>query len=189
MQIILLEKIANVGNLGDVVKVKDGFARNLPDPARQGEARHAGEPQGCSRRSAPSSKRRAADKLAAAQALAAKLEGATIAGHAEGRRRRPPVRLGHQRRHRRSAARRRASDVEKCDGEDAVRTAEAGRRSSASAVSLHTDVTAHITVHVVGETVRQLSACPCADSAHAMNRRAAQPALSFSSRFARAAPR
>ena len=32
MQIILLEKIANVGNLGDVVKVKDGFARNYLIP-------------------------------------------------------------------------------------------------------------------------------------------------------------
>ena len=32
MQIILLEKVANVGNLGDVVKVKDGFARNFLIP-------------------------------------------------------------------------------------------------------------------------------------------------------------
>src|SRR6478735_1334052 len=32
MQIILLEKITNVGNLGDVVKVKDGFARNFLIP-------------------------------------------------------------------------------------------------------------------------------------------------------------
>ena len=28
MQVILLERVANLGNLGDVVKVKDGFARN-----------------------------------------------------------------------------------------------------------------------------------------------------------------
>jgi large subunit ribosomal protein L9 len=32
MQIILLEKVANLGNLGDVVKVKDGFARNYLIP-------------------------------------------------------------------------------------------------------------------------------------------------------------
>jgi len=32
MQIILLEKVANVGNLGDMVKVKDGFARNFLIP-------------------------------------------------------------------------------------------------------------------------------------------------------------
>ncbi len=39
MQIILLEKIANVGNLGDVVKVKNGFARNYLIP--QGKAKRA----------------------------------------------------------------------------------------------------------------------------------------------------
>ena len=39
MQIILLEKVANVGNLGDVVKVKDGFARNFLIP--QGKAKRA----------------------------------------------------------------------------------------------------------------------------------------------------
>ena len=39
MQIILLEKIANVGNLGDVVKVKDGYARNFLIP--QGKAKRA----------------------------------------------------------------------------------------------------------------------------------------------------
>ena len=35
MQVILLEKVANLGNLGDVVKVKDGFARNFLIPTRQ----------------------------------------------------------------------------------------------------------------------------------------------------------
>ena len=35
MQIILLEKVANLGNLGDVVKVKDGYARNFLIPSRQ----------------------------------------------------------------------------------------------------------------------------------------------------------
>ena len=39
MQIILLEKIANVGNLGDVVKVKDGYARNFLIP--HGKAKRA----------------------------------------------------------------------------------------------------------------------------------------------------
>jgi large subunit ribosomal protein L9 len=37
MQIILLEKVVNVGNLGDIVKVKDGFARNFLIP--QGKAK------------------------------------------------------------------------------------------------------------------------------------------------------
>ena len=39
MQIILLEKIINLGQLGDVVKVKDGFARNYLIP--QGKAKRA----------------------------------------------------------------------------------------------------------------------------------------------------
>ena len=34
MQIILLEKVANLGNLGDVVRVKDGFARNFLIPQK-----------------------------------------------------------------------------------------------------------------------------------------------------------
>lgn len=39
MQIILLEKVVNLGNLGDVVKVKDGYARNFLLP--QGKALRA----------------------------------------------------------------------------------------------------------------------------------------------------
>jgi len=34
MQVILLEKVANLGNLGDVVKVRDGYARNFLIPSR-----------------------------------------------------------------------------------------------------------------------------------------------------------
>lgn len=41
MQIILLEKVGNLGNLGDVVKVKDGFGRNFLIP--QGKAKRATE--------------------------------------------------------------------------------------------------------------------------------------------------
>jgi large subunit ribosomal protein L9 len=41
MQVILLEKVANLGNLGDVVKVKDGFARNFLIPTHR--ARRATE--------------------------------------------------------------------------------------------------------------------------------------------------
>jgi large subunit ribosomal protein L9 len=41
MQVILLEKIANLGNLGDVVKVKDGYGRNFLIP--QGKAKRATE--------------------------------------------------------------------------------------------------------------------------------------------------
>src|SRR3954463_6615766 len=39
MQVILMEKVVNLGGLGDVVKVKDGFARNFLIP--QGKAKRA----------------------------------------------------------------------------------------------------------------------------------------------------
>ena len=39
MQIILLDKVVNLGNLGDIVKVKDGYARNFLIPS--GRARRA----------------------------------------------------------------------------------------------------------------------------------------------------
>jgi large subunit ribosomal protein L9 len=41
MQVILLEKVANLGALGDIVKVKDGFGRNFLIP--QGKAKRATE--------------------------------------------------------------------------------------------------------------------------------------------------
>ena len=41
MQLILLEKVANLGTLGDIVKVKDGFGRNFLIP--QGKAKRATE--------------------------------------------------------------------------------------------------------------------------------------------------
>src|SRR5690349_24056053 len=41
MQVILMEKVVNLGSLGDVVKVKDGFARNFLIP--QGKAKRATE--------------------------------------------------------------------------------------------------------------------------------------------------
>ena len=42
MQVILMERIANLGGLGDVVKVRNGFARNFLIP--QGKARRAAAP-------------------------------------------------------------------------------------------------------------------------------------------------
>jgi large subunit ribosomal protein L9 len=41
MQVILMEKVGKLGNLGDVVKVKDGYARNFLIP--QGKAKRATE--------------------------------------------------------------------------------------------------------------------------------------------------
>jgi len=74
MQIILMEKISNLGKLGDVVNVKSGFARNYLIP--QGKAKRATE-----QAIAEFESKRAelenihAVSLAAAQAVAAKLDG------------------------------------------------------------------------------------------------------------------
>ena len=77
MQIILLEKIANVGDLGDVVKVKQGYARNFLIP--QGKAKRA-TPENLKAIEAKRAdlEKAAGEKLAGAQALAAKLEGMAI---------------------------------------------------------------------------------------------------------------
>ena len=77
MQIILLEKIANVGNLGDVVKVKDGYARNFLIP--HGKAKRA-TPENLKAIEARRAEleKAAADKLAGAQALAEKIEGSVL---------------------------------------------------------------------------------------------------------------
>jgi large subunit ribosomal protein L9 len=77
MQIILLEKIANVGNLGDVVKVKNGFARNFLIP--QGKARRATAENVKLLEEKRSELEAAANaKLDAARAMAQKLEGLVV---------------------------------------------------------------------------------------------------------------
>jgi large subunit ribosomal protein L9 len=77
MQVILLEKVVNLGGLGDVVKVKNGFARNFLLP--QGKARRA-TPENLAefekKRTELESAQSAA--LAAAQEKGAKLEGLMI---------------------------------------------------------------------------------------------------------------
>ena len=77
MQIILLEEVQNLGGLGDVVKVKDGYARNFLIP--QGKAKRATQSNLAEFESRRAELERAhAEKLAAAQELAAKLEGVTV---------------------------------------------------------------------------------------------------------------
>jgi large subunit ribosomal protein L9 len=77
MQIILLEKVANLGNLGDVVKVKDGFARNFLIPTRQARRATESAIKEFEVKRAELEKV-AADKLAAALAQAEKLNGKTV---------------------------------------------------------------------------------------------------------------
>lgn len=77
MQVILLEKVVNVGNLGEVVRVRDGYARNFLIP--QKKARRATEAalKEFEARRAELEKVQA-DKLAAAQSMGEKLEGYSL---------------------------------------------------------------------------------------------------------------
>jgi large subunit ribosomal protein L9 len=149
MQVILMEKVANLGSLGDVVKVKDGFARNFLIP--QGKAKRATtanlkEFEG--RRA--ELERKANETLTGAQDKAAKLEGVKVqitqkAG--------PDGRL--------------FGSVTNTDIAEALKTAtgidlkKADVRLPAGSlknigefpvvIQLHTDVLANVTVHVIGE--------------------------------------
>jgi large subunit ribosomal protein L9 len=77
MQIILLEKVVNVGNLGDVVKVKDGYARNFLIPQRMARRATASAVAEFEVKRAELEKV-AAEKLNASQAQGEKLSGMTI---------------------------------------------------------------------------------------------------------------
>lgn len=77
MQVILLEKVAHLGNLGDVVRVKDGYGRNFLIPnriARRATSEAIAEFE--ARRA--DLEKAAAEKLAAAQAQAEKLSGLRV---------------------------------------------------------------------------------------------------------------
>ena len=43
MQVILLERIGRLGQMGDIVKVRPGFRAQLPSASGQGAARHQGQ--------------------------------------------------------------------------------------------------------------------------------------------------
>ena len=77
MQVILMEKVVNLGGLGDVVKVKDGYARNFLIPhgkAKRATAANLKEFEG--RRA--DLEKKAAEVLTASQERAAKLEGLMV---------------------------------------------------------------------------------------------------------------
>ena len=77
MQIILLDKVVNLGNLGEIVKVKDGYARNFLIPS--GRARRATEAAKAEfEAKRVELEKAAAEKLAAAQAQGEKLAGQTV---------------------------------------------------------------------------------------------------------------
>ena len=149
MQIILLEKIANVGNLGDVVKVKDGFARNFLIP--QGKAKRA-TPDNLKAIEARRAdlEKAAADKLAFAQALAAKIEGTAL---------RITQKAGVDGRLFGSVTNVDVVEALKAQGveiEKAMIRMPAGPLKHVGdhpvSVALHTDASANITVTVIGDT-------------------------------------
>lgn len=70
MQIILLESIPHVGQLGDVVKVKDGFARNYLIPTKKAKRATAAAIE--------EFKAHKAERLAKAEELKGKIDGLTI---------------------------------------------------------------------------------------------------------------
>lgn len=77
MQIILLDKVVNLGGLGDIVKVKDGYARNFLIPS--GRARRAtAEAKAAFEARRAELEKAAAAKLAEARALGEKLAGSTL---------------------------------------------------------------------------------------------------------------
>jgi large subunit ribosomal protein L9 len=77
MQVILMEKVVNLGNLGEVVKVKDGYARNFLIPKRM--ARRATQTAVAEFEAKRAELEKAAgEKLAAAQGQGEKLNGLTV---------------------------------------------------------------------------------------------------------------
>jgi len=77
MQIILMEKVVNLGGLGDIVKVRDGYARNFLLPKGKGK-RVTPENLAAFEAKRAELEREQATVLAAAQARATKIEGLMV---------------------------------------------------------------------------------------------------------------
>jgi large subunit ribosomal protein L9 len=150
MQIILLEKVANLGSLGDVVKVKDGYARNFLIPT--GQARRATEKAVAEFEARRAELEKAsAEKLAAAQAVGEKLAGKTVS---------ITQKAGVDGRLFGSVTNFDIAEGLKAAGfevaKQQVRLPNGPLKTTgehAVSVALHTDVVVDVTVAVVGETV------------------------------------
>ena len=149
MQVILMEKVANLGGLGDVVKVKDGFARNFLIP--HGKAKRATEKnlkdfEG--RRG--ELERKANEQLTGAQERGAKLEGVkldiTQKAGVDGRL------FGSVTNSDIAEAVKASTGIEVKKSE--IRMPQGSLKHTGEypiVVQLHTDVLANISVHVIGE--------------------------------------
>ena len=149
MQIILLDKVVNLGNLGEIVKVKDGYARNFLIPSGRARRATAAAKEEFEAKRAELEKVAAA-KLAEAQAVGEKLAGITckltqkagVDGRLFGSVTNADiaeelVKLGYKVT---------KSQVRMADGP--IKTVG----DSTVSISLHTDVTIEIPVSVYGET-------------------------------------
>ena len=148
MQIILLEKVVNLGNLGDIVKVKDGYARNFLIPQKMAKrATPAAKIEFETRRA--ELEKIAAEKLAAAQGVADKMADLAVS---------VARKAGLDGRLFGSVGNADIADALKAAGFDvdrsAVRLPEGPLKTIGEFpidVALHTDVLANITVAVVAE--------------------------------------
>jgi large subunit ribosomal protein L9 len=148
MQVILLEKLAKLGQLGDVVKVKDGYGRNFLIP--QKKAKRATEANLAEFQAKRAELEKAqAEILVQAQARAEKINGATI---------RIALKAGVDGRLFGSVTTGDISEALKAQGFDVakseVRLPNGPLKivgDSSVDLSLHTDVTATITISVVAE--------------------------------------
>ncbi len=150
MQIILMEKVINLGQMGDVVKVKNGYARNFLIP--QGKAKRVTEAAVAEFEAKRAELEKAqAEILAAAQARAAKLDGlmvqisqkAGIDGKLFGSVTNVDIV---------DALKAQGFEVEKA----MIRMPQGPLKQVGDhplIIALHSDVLAHITVSVLGETV------------------------------------
>jgi large subunit ribosomal protein L9 len=148
MQVILLEKVVNLGNLGEVVRVKDGFARNFLIPQRK--ARRATQSAVAEFEAKRADlEKAAAQKLGEAQAQGEKLSGLTVQlsqkSGVDGRL------FGSVTNHDiAEALKKQGFEVEKSQ----VRMPQGPLKvigDHAVSVSLHTDVVVDVTVAVLGE--------------------------------------
>lgn len=148
MQVILIDKVVNLGDLGDVVKVKDGYARNFLIPT--GRARRATQAnmEAFAAQKAEL-ERAAAEKLAEAQGRAEKLEGTSVTVRQK---------AGVDGRLFGSITNADIADALKAMGHEVakaeVRLPEGPLKAIGEypvVLGLHTDVTANITVLVAGE--------------------------------------
>jgi large subunit ribosomal protein L9 len=148
MQIILMEKVVNLGNLGDLVNVKPGYARNFLIPnGKAKRATLAAKAEFEVKRA--ELEKAAAEKLVAAQAFAEKLNGTVVkivrkAG-VDGRLFGSVVNFDVA-----DALKAQGFDVEKSSVRMPLGPIKTVSENSLE-VAVHTDVLATITVSVVGE--------------------------------------